>query len=515
MQDIAWVIIGIALSSLFFIIYQKWRLRSFHILAQDIINQAEKEAKHLRENAKIECKEMECEIAQKQQEKEKKFLQAKKEVEHSIKEREEKLQKERKHLENKKVETEKKESELSFQEKMLTHARQELNTLVEANRKKIEEIAGYSQEKARNELILQQKKEIESECDHYFALHFLEKEKATEEKAQKLLISSLHRFSEKIQWNASTTSLLLPNEEIKAKIIGKEGRNIRTFEQVTGVTLLMDEYSHSIVISSFDPVRRLLAKEALGKLFLDGRISPNRIEEAVKHAQATIEASLDRIGEEAAQRAQVHSLHPELISLIGKLSTRMSFGQSVLEHSIEVSDIMAILAAELKLDVESARKIGFLHDIGKALPLENGLTHAIAGYNFALQHGEKKHIANGIGCHHDEMLPCCYEAALCKVADALSASRPGARQEPIEKHFQKLHSLESLAKSFEGVQSAYALQSGKEVRVLVLPEKIDDTQAILLAKKIAKKIENASPSTGKVQVTVVRETKVVEYACPQ
>jgi ribonuclease Y len=299
---------------------------------------------------------------------------------------------------------------------------------------------------------------------------------------------------------------------MKGRIIGREGRNIRTLERETGVNFIIDDTPGAVVLSGFDPVRLYIAKTALTELLADGRIHPTRIEEVVAKARETVKKKIWQYGEDAALRANLMNLHPELITLLGKLKFRFSYGQNVLEHSLEVSHILGMMAAELNLDVSLAKRIGLLHDIGKAVTHEVEGSHAIIGYDLALKYGESQKVANGIGCHHREMEPITVEGSLCGAADAMSASRPGARIEALEEYIKRQHKLEEIAMAFPGVDKAFSLQAGRELRLEVLPEMIDDDGAINLARDLSKKIEQEIHYNGKIKVTVIREKRVVEYA---
>ena len=487
---------------LFFL--QKFRLRSLHALGTAIITTAEKEATTAREKKELAIEKLEFAWAQKKQEEMIRLEKFAKELESEKKIFEEKVHKEKRALDTARKDLEKETHKIRKEQELVTEQ------LAEGART-LSAIAGYSQNEARAVIERKMCEELESEYLSQLAQKIHSAEIEAKEKSLQLILTAIPRAIHQSMWKVATTTLLLPNEEMKAKIIGKEGRNIRTFESITGVTLLIDEQPNSITLSSFDPVRRLIAKEALSALMVDGRITPSRIEETVREAEKKIDLELVHIAQEALVTAKVPHLHPDMLFLLGKLSTRTSLGQNVLDHSIEVSALMALLAQELKLNVERARRIGLLHDIGKAM--SGTLSHALAGYHMALKCGEDEFVANGIGCHHDEMAPTSPEGALCKFADAISASRPGARVDSIEKHLTRLHDLEGIATTFEGVHTAYALDAGREVRVFVCPERVDDLQALSLARRIAKKIEEHS-SLGRVQITVIREKRVVEYTSP-
>lgn len=487
------LIFGALFGSLFTVLYHKWRLHTFHTMAEQIISAAENQARTLREKAVLELKEKEIH---------------RKSHEQYLDQKEEKIDKEKRAIEGQKQELARLQQQLRAQEERCIAERRRYQEQAAAEAEKLQQIAQYTQKEARALIESRLQQQVEKECESLFLKKIAAVEEQVEQKAQTLLLSALQRQTNKTLWKATTISLFIP-DEFKAKIIGKDGRNIRAFENITGITLLIDEQPNSVTLSSFDPVRRVIAKEALNTLISDGKISPQRIEEVVEEAEKKVDQLLTQCAGEAAAKAKVYSLHPDILELLGKLSVHTSIGQNVLEHSVEVSTLMAVLAKELKLDPEKARRIGLLHDIGKALPPETGLSHAIAGYHMALKCGEHEEIANGIGSHHDEMAARTPEGALCKIADTLSAARPGVRQESVEKHFERLSTLEAIAASFEGVDAAYALAAGKEVRVLVRPEEVDDAQATHLARCIAQKI--AEHASTRVQITVIREKRVVEW----
>jgi ribonuclease Y len=339
-----------------------------------------------------------------------------------------------------------------------------------------------------------------------------EAKEESEHEASRIIALTINRLAVPCVSEVTINTVSIPNEEMKGRIIGREGRNIRALEKATGITFIIDETPGAIVLSGFDPIRMQIAKMTIAELVQDGRIHPTRIEEAVEKAKQNITKLIKKYGEDAALRSGCINLHPDLINLLGKLKFRYSYGQNILEHSLEVAHLMGMMAAELGLDSRLAKRIGLLHDVGKAISHEVEGTHAIIGHDLALKCGESKEVANGIGCHHGEMEATTVEGSLCSAADAISATRQGARCEHVEEYVKRLKKLEELACEFPGVEKAYAMQAGREVRVVVLPDQVNDDAVITLARDLTKRIENDLNYPGKIKVTVIREKRVVEYA---
>ncbi len=487
-------ILGAITGSALLLLYQQLRAKTFKQMAEQIIAQAEKEATAHKHATELQLKE-------RQIDQQRVFQDQKLQAEKKLERREVKIQ-ERELLLEKKAQT------LAKEEKNLSNLKAEREELNQQR----ENLAGITAEEAKRELL----KQVESEANQEAAsliLRMRSRAKEEEElRAKKILATVINRLSSPTVSEATVNTITLPNDEIKGRIIGREGRNIRTLERLTGITFLIDDTPGTVVLSGYDPIRLHVAKTALKELLADGRIHPTSIEEAVNQAQHKTKNEIQEFGRDAALRIGAVDLHPELMTLIGKLKFRYSYGQNVLDHSLEVAHLMGMMASELDLDERLAKRIGLLHDMGKAVSHEVEGPHAIIGYNLALKHGESEEVANGIGCHHGEMEPRTIEGSLCNTADSISASRPGARVEAIEEYIKRMNKLEQLAHHFPGVEQVYALQAGREIRVIVLPEMIDDAGTLLLARDISRRIEKDLRYPGKIKVTVIREKRVVEYA---
>lgn len=377
---------------------------------------------------------------------------------------------------------------------------------------KLEQTAGLSSSEAKHQLLQQITHEVKHDAANLIRRTIKEAKEESEHEARRLIVTAINRMAVSCVSEATVNTVAIPNEEMKGRIIGREGRNIRALERATGISCIIDDTPGAVVLSGFDPVRMHIAKMALADLIQDGRIHPTSIEEAVAKAQQNIQKLIKKYGEDAALRAGAINLHPELITLLGKLKFRFSYGQNILDHSLEVSHLMGMMAAELGLDSRMAKRIGLLHDMGKAVSHEMEGTHAIIGHDLALKYGESKEVANGIGCHHAEIEPTTVEGSLCSAADAISASRQGARCEAVDEYVKRLKRLEDLACEFPGVEKAYAMQAGREVRVVVLPDEVDDDGVLTLARDLTKRIENELNYPGKIKVTVIREKRITEYA---
>lgn len=419
----------------------------------------------------------------------------------------------REELLDKKGETiEKKEDLQNKKQAEIDELQTSVQELYDKQKEELERVSGLSVQDAKSLLLEQTKKEVK----HETALLVKELEsKAKEEadkKAREIITCAIQRCAADHVAETTVNVVSLPNDEMKGRIIGREGRNIRTLETLTGVDLIIDDTPEAVILSSFDPIRREVARIALEKLIIDGRIHPARIEEMVDKAKKEVDNNIKEEGEQATLETGILGLHPELIKLLGRLKYRTSYGQNVLKHSIEVSNLAGLMASELGIDPAMAKRAGLLHDIGKAVDHEVEGPHALIGSEVAKKYHESPLIVNAIGAHHNDLEPQSLEAVLIQAADAISAARPGARRETIEAYIKRLEKLEEIANSYEGVEKSYAIQAGREIRIIVKPEEVDDAECAELCRNIAKKIESELEYPGQIKVNVIRETRSIEYA---
>ena len=403
------------------------------------------------------------------------------------------------------------ESQLQDQRNELIDEKSKLDDLRQQAGEKLEAISGLSMSDARQQLIDQAQEDIEFELARRYRDAELVAQDEADDKARLILAESMQRLASEVVSQATVTSIPLPNDDMKGRLIGREGRNIRAIEGTTGVDLIIDDVPEAITISCFDPIRREIARVAISSLIKDGRIHPARIEESVNKARSEVNEVVRKAGQKATFDADVKGLHPELVKLIGRLKFRYSYGENVLQHSVEVGLIAGILAAQIGANPQTAKTAGFLHDIGKALTHEVDGPHAEIGADLAKRYGQKEPVVKGIKEHHDREMTT-VESFLVAAADAISAARPGARQDTIENYIQRLEALEEVAQGFEGVERVYAIQAGREVRVLVNPENTDDVSAATLARNIVEKIEETLAYPGQIRVVVIRESRTVEIA---
>ena len=473
--------------------------------ATRIINEAIKSSENKKREALLEAKE--------------EILKSRSEYEREVKERradlqkqERRLQQKEENLDHKMDSIEKKEEALTAKHAAADKAAEEIKNIKHSQMEMLERISGFTADEAKDYLIAQ----VESDVTHETAIKIKEIEaRAKEEadqRAREIVATAIQRCAADHVAEITVSVVPLPNDEMKGRIIGREGRNIRTLETLTGADLIIDDTPEAITVSCFEPVRREVARLALEKLIADGRIHPTHIEEMVEKARREVDAVIRSEGERAVLETGVRGLHPELQKLLGKLHYRTSYGQNVLQHSIEVSHIAGMMAAELGADVQAAKRAGLLHDIGKALDHEFEGTHVSLGVEYARKYREKEDIVHAIQAHHGDVECKTLVACLVQAADAISAARPGARRENLENYIKRLEKLEEITSSYPGVEKSYAIQAGREVRVMVKPEQVSEDQMVILARELAKRIENELEYPGQIKVHVLRETKVIEYA---
>ncbi len=470
-----------------------------------IINEAIKSAETKKKEALLEAKE-EILKSRSEYEKEEKSRRA------DLQRQENRLQQKEENLDRKTEAIEKKEESLAQKHAALDKENEEIKVIKRSQTEMLERISGFTAEEAKQYLIDQ----VEAEVTHETALKIKEVESRMKEeceaRAREVVAQAIQRCAADSVAELTVSVVPLPNDDMKGRIIGREGRNIRTIETLTGVDLIIDDTPEAITVSCFEPVRREVARLALEKLIADGRIHPTHIEEMVEKARREVDATIKAEGERAVFECGIRNLHPELVKLLGRLHYRTSYGQNVLLHSIEVSHIAGMMAAELGADVQAAKRAGLLHDIGKALDHEFEGTHVSLGVEFARKYKEREDIIHAIEAHHNDVEPRTIVACLVQAADAISAARPGARRENLENYIKRLEQLETITGSYPGVEKAYAIQAGREVRVMVKPEQVSEDQMVILARELAKKIEEEMEYPGQIKVHVLRETKVVEYA---
>ncbi|MCL1834776.1 MAG: ribonuclease Y [Oscillospiraceae bacterium] len=473
--------------------------------AKSIINESIKSAENKKREALLEAKE---EIHKSRSEYEREV----KERRTEIQKQERRLQQKEEMLDKKTDLIEKKSDTLTKKMSDLDTAHEEVAALKRSQFEMLEKISGYTIEEAKAYLI----KNLESEVTHEAAIKIKEIETRLKEdadqKAREYISLAIQRCAADHVAEATVSVVPLPNDEMKGRIIGREGRNIRAIETLTGVDLIIDDTPEAITLSSFDPIRREVARIALEKLILDGRIHPARIEEMVEKAKKEVDATIKSEGDRATFETGVHGLHQEVVRLLGRMRYRTSYGQNVLNHSIEVAHIAGLLAAELGVDVMSAKRAGLLHDLGKAIDHEVEGSHVSIGVDLAKKYKESDEIIHAIHAHHGDVEPRTIIACIVQASDSISAARPGARRENIESYVKRLEKLEELTMSFTGVESSYAIQAGREIRIMVKPDEVNEDEMVLLARDIAKKIEDELEYPGQIKVNLLRETKAIEYA---
>ncbi len=505
---------GLGLSIGFFIRKKlsEAKLESADKTAERIISEAEKKAEMLKKEALLQAKD---DLYQTKAEFDKEMTDKKAELqrlERRLLQREANIDKKVDVLDSKEIEINKKEKALAEKEKLILEQDKKYQGLLTEEKSRLEKIANITSEEAKRLLV----ERMEGEARHEAAKRIKEIEDETREQAAKkskeIISLAVQRYAGEYVAEKTVSLVNLPNEEMKGRIIGREGRNIRALETATGVDLIIDDTPEAVIISGFNPVRREVARIALERLISDGRIHPARIEEIVAKVEQEVEASIKEAGEQAAFDVGIHGVHPELLKMVGKLRYRTSFAQNVYQHSMEVAFLCGIMASELNLNAKQAKRAGLLHDIGKAVDHEVEGVHATIGADLAKKYGEPDEVVNAIAGHHDETNSNNLLAVMIQAADALSGARPGARREMFETYVKRLEDLERIANSFTGVEKSYAIQAGREVRIIVQNEGVSDEETVMLSRDIARKIEKELNYPGQIKVTVIRETRAVEYA---
>ena len=473
--------------------------------ARKIIDEALKNAEETKREKLLEAKE---EALKTRNELEKEVKDRRNEVQRS----ERRVQQKEENVEKRSEAIEKKEQSLNAREDALNKKSEEVAKLNEQRLQELEKISGLTSEQAKEYLL----KIVEDDVKHESAVMIKNMEAEAKEEADKrakeIVVNAIQRCSADHVSETTISVVQLPNDEMKGRIIGREGRNIRTLETMTGVDLIIDDTPEAVVISGFDPIRREVARIALEKLIVDGRIHPARIEEMVEKAQKEVAAKIKEEGENAAIEAGVHGLHPEVIKILGRMKFRTSYGQNCLKHSVEVAQLCGLLASELGLDVRVAKRAGLLHDIGKAVDHELEGSHIQLGVDICKKYKESQIVINAVEAHHGDVEPQSLIAVLVQAADTISSARPGARRETLETYTSRLKELEEITNSFKGVDHSFAIQAGREVRVMVVPEQVSDADMVLMARDIAKKIEDEMEYPGQIKVNIIRESRATDYA---
>lgn len=509
---LAALLLGAVGGYLVFWIISRRKLSESALRASRVEEEAKKEAEAIIKEARLQAKEI---LYQSKQDFERETKERRAELqrmEQRLLQKEENLEKKVELLDQKEINLARREKALLQAEKEQEEKQQELERILAEHRSRLEKLAGMTAEQAKEELI----QSIEADAKERAAklLKRIEDETKAmaDKKAKEIIALAIQRYASDYVSEKTVSVVALPNEEMKGRIIGREGRNIRALEAATGIDLIIDDTPEAVILSGYNPIRREVARISLERLISDGRIHPARIEEVVEKVKQEMEVTIREAGEQAAFDVGVHGIHPELIRLLGILKYRTSFAQNVLQHSLEVAFLCGIMAAELGLSVRQAKRAGLLHDIGKAADHEVEGSHALIGAEQARRYGESPRIVNAIAAHHDEEQPQSILAVIVQAADALSAARPGARKEMLESYVKRLEELERIANSFPGVSKSYAIQAGRELRIVVESDKVSDEGIALLSYEIARKIEKELTYPGQIKVTVIRETRAVQYA---
>lgn len=508
-MEYVWIVVALIIAGAIEFGALKYVLKSKY---KRVLDEAAKEADVIKEKKLLEVKEKflnkKADLEKEVQQRNQKILQ----VENKLKQREMSLSQKQEDLGKRKVELDNTQNKLNAHAQLLKTKEEELEKMQLKEREKLEELSGLSAEEAKKRLVDSLKDEARTNAQSYINEIMDDAKMTANKEAKRIVIQTIQRVATETAIENSVTVFHIDNDEVKGRIIGREGRNIRALEAATGVEIVVDDTPEAIVISAFDPVRREICRLALHQLISDGRIHPARIEEVVAKVKKQIEEEVIETGKRTAIDLGIHGLHPELIRIIGKMKYRSSYGQNLLQHARETANLCAVMAAELGLNPKKAKRAGLLHDIGKVPDEESELPHALYGAKLAEKYKEKPEICNAIGAHHDEMEMTTLLAPIVQVCDAISGARPGARREIVEAYIKRLNDLENIAMSYPGVTKTYAIQAGRELRVIVGADKIDDKQTESLSGEIAKRIQDEMTYPGQVKITVIRETRSVSFA---
>lgn len=488
------------------------RLQAARIQAEALVKDAEAQARTFRKEAELEMRDKELKARAESEKLTQAKLREAQEIEKRLMTREEGLEKKFDQLEKREQEIHRDGQSIEDRKKRLTQMEEQQTTVLAEARKTLEQAAGLTQEEAKKKLIDSLIEEAKIDSANQVKIIVDEAKEKAETEGRKIISMSIERMAGDHVAERSISTVHLPNEELKGRIIGREGRNIRALEAATGIDIVVDETPEAVVLSGFNPIRREVARRTLEHLIQDGRIHPARIEEIVAKMEKEVDGTIKEAGEQAIMELGLGTMHPDLIRYVGMLKYRFSYAQNVLRHSIDVGFICGMMAGELGLDVKKARRAGLLHDVGKAVTHEIEGSHALIGMEFARKYKEDPDICHAIGAHHEDIPQESALDALVDAADALSGARPGARREVLETYMKRLEDLEKISTSFKGVDKAYAIQAGREIRVIVNHQQITDAQAVVLSRDIAKKIQNELTYPGQIKITVVRETRAVDYA---
>jgi ribonucrease Y len=488
------------------------KMRDTESVVKKILADAEKEAENIKKSAIIESKEKwyqaKIDFERETQDKRKDLER----LQRSLQDREINLDKKLEIVEKKEKEVSRMTEDLLVREKVVKSKDEKLTQLIAEQNVRLERIAGLSAEEAKRELIENLREEARVEASQYVKDIKEQAKREAEKEAKKIITLAVQRCAADHVVESTVSVVNLPNDEMKGRIIGREGRNIRSFEMATGIDVIIDDTPEAVILSGFSPIRREVARLAMEKLITDGRIHPGRIEDVVEKSRKEVEDMIQQAAEEALYETGVHGLHPEMVVLLGRLKYRTSYGQNNLQHAKEVAILCGMMAAELGLDIDMAKRAGLLHDIGKAVDHEAEGTHTQIGVELCKKYNEPEDVINAVASHHNDVEQTSLISVLVQAADALSGARPGARRETLETYIKRLEKLEKIADGFKGVQKAFAIQAGREIRVMVLPEEVNDSYGEILASEIARKIEKELEYPGQIKVVVIRETRAVNYA---